>query len=269
MGNFIQITGSTIIDQMRHRSFFILLGISIVFVLMIRTCYSGNYSVNGNPVDTVTIAWYASKIVFQVIAVGMFLMVSLLAMRIFSRDRDDGSLVLYLSRSVVRWQYVCGRVAGTWMLSLVFMFTLHLTIFLTAWAKTGGIIPGFLTASLISCVNLLFIIVCVSLFSLFMPDFISALFTWGIILIGFISDGGYQVMNTQLVKSAIPSAIPADPSLWRILYPKIFMVQSYAGSLISKTEFNPMGPLHPVLNVLLYILLILVILLLSFNRKEI
>jgi hypothetical protein len=170
---------------------------------------------------------------------------------------------------VVRWQYVCGRVAGTWILSLVFMFILHLTIFLTAWAKTGGIIPGFLTASLISSVNLLFIIVCVSLFSLFMPDFISALFTWGIIFIGFISDGGYQLMNNPMVKSAIPSAIHTDPSLWRIIYPKIFMVQSYAGSLIGKTEFNTMGPLHPVLNVLLYILLILAVLLISFNKKEI
>jgi ABC-type transport system involved in multi-copper enzyme maturation permease subunit len=220
-------------------------------------------------VDTATVAWHVSKIVFHLITVAMFLMVSMLSMKIFSRDREDGSTVLFLSRSVFRWQYILGRVTGTWVLCLVFMFILHLTIFLTVWVKTGTIISGYLTASLVCSVNLLFVIACVCFLSLFMPDFISALFTMGILFVGFISDGGYQIINSDIVSSAVPSSTNWGPALWRVVYPKVFMLQAYADAIISKSEFQNMGPFHPLLNLSLFILLIMLLMLGCFNRKGI
>jgi len=59
---------------------------------------------HGKQINNITLAWQVSKIVFQIIAVGMFFMVSMLAMKIFSRDQADGSLILFLSRPVFRWQ---------------------------------------------------------------------------------------------------------------------------------------------------------------------
>jgi len=269
MNNFLKITGYTIKDQMRHKSFYVLLGIAILFVLMIRGCYSGEYIVNGKAVDNSVLALNASKIIFQVISYGMFLMVAMLSMKIFSRDFENGSMVLYLSRSVLRWQYVSGRIAGTWILCLAFMFILHLTIFFIVWAKTGGLIPGYLTASLICSINLVFIIICVCLLSLFLPDFISAFFTIGLIFVGFVSEGGYQILNSDLAKSALSNTLNSDPALWRALYPKVFMVQAYAGSIISKSEFTGMGIVHPVMNLSCYIFIFMVALLICFNKKEI
>ncbi|MBU3949168.1 MAG: ABC transporter permease subunit [Proteobacteria bacterium] len=269
MNNVIKITAYTMRDQLRHKSFYVLLGLSILFILMIRGCYDGGYTVNGEMVNNATVAWHVSKIVFHLIAAGMFLMVSMLSMKIFSRDHEDGSVVLFLSRSVSRWQYVLGRVTGTWVLCLVFMFILHLTIFLTVWAKTGAFISGYLSASLICSINLLFVIACVCFLSLYLPDFISALFTMGILFVGFISDGGYQILNSDIVRSAVSSTINADPALWRVLYPKVFMVQSYADTILGKSEFHNMGPLHPLLNLFFYILLIMTLLLVCFNKKEI
>lgn len=269
MNNFFKIAAFTVVDQMKHKSFYVLLVISILFVLMIRGCYQGEYIVNGKQINNIMLAWQVSKIVFQIIAVGMFFMVSMLAMKIFSRDQADGSLILFLSRPVFRWQYVLGRITGTWALCLVFMFLLHLTIFLTVWTKTGAPIPGYLTASLVSSINLLFVIVCVCFLSLFMPDFISAVFTMGILLVGFISDGGQQILNNEIVKSAITPTANTDPALWRILYPKVFMVQAYADSIISQSQLSPMGPFHPLLNLSVFILLIMTLLLISFNKKEI
>ena len=78
----------TMRDQMRHKSVYVLLGLSILFILTIRGCYDSGYTVNGKMVDTATVAWHVSKIVFHTIAAGMFLMVSMLSMKIFSRDRD-------------------------------------------------------------------------------------------------------------------------------------------------------------------------------------
>ena len=269
MDNVIKIAIYTVRDQMRHKSFYVLLGLSILFILTIRGCYDSGYTVNGKMVDAATVAFHVSKIVFHLIAAGMFLMVSMLSMKIFSRDHKDGSMVMFLSRSVFRWQYVLGRVTGTWALCLSFMFLLHLAIFLTVWVKTGTIIFGYLTASLVCSINLLFVISCVCFLSLFMPDFISALFTLGILFVGFISDGGYQIINSDIVRSAVPSSADWGPALWRIVYPKVFMLQAYADAIISKSEFHNMGPLHPFLNISLFILLIVILMLGFFNRKEI
>jgi ABC-type transport system involved in multi-copper enzyme maturation permease subunit len=269
MNRFLKITGYTIRDQMRYKSFYVLLGFSILFVLMIRGCYSGQYVVNGRPLDNITIAWHVSKIVFQVVASGMFLIVILLSMKIFSRDHEDGSLVLFLSRPVFRQQYILGRIAGIWFLCLVFMFILHATIFLMVWVKTGVAIPGYITASLVCSINLLFIAVSVCFLSLYLPDFISAVFTVGILFVGYISDGGYQILSSQILKAAIPSAAASPPALWRILYPKVYMVQAYADSIIGQSSFNNMGPIHPMLNVSFYIILITALMLVIFNKKEI
>jgi len=269
MNSFLKITGYTIRDQMRHKSFYVLLGLSILFVLMIRGCYNGQYVVSGKQLDSITVAWHVSKVVFQVIASGMFLIVILLSMKIFSKDHEDGSLVLFLSRPVFRRQYILGRIAGTWFLCLAFMFILHATIFLTVWVKTGAIIPGYLTASLVCSINLLFIVVSVCFLSLYLPDFISAVATVGILFVGYISDGGYQILNSEILKITVPSAAASPPALWRILYPKVYMVLSYADSIIGQSSFNNMGPLHPILNLFFFIILITALMLVVFNKKEI
>ncbi len=97
MNNVLKIAVYTLRDQMRYKSFYVLLGLSILFILMIRGCFDGGYTVNGQMVDNATVAWHVSKIVFHQITVGMFLMAAMLSMKIFSRDRENGSLVLFLS----------------------------------------------------------------------------------------------------------------------------------------------------------------------------
>ena len=269
MRNTAYIVWYTLLDQIRQRSFLVLLGMGIVLVLLTRACYNGAWSVNGQQIDGVTLAWHASLMAFQVIVTAMYLVVTLLAVRLFGRDRDDGSLVLFLSRPISRWQYALGRIAGLWILTGVCMFILHLTVFCVMWTKTGGTIPGFLSASLICSINLLFIIVLASLLSLYMPEIVAALAGVFVIVIGFVSDGGFQLMNSDLVRSAIPSEIAGTPALWRIVYPKFFMVQSWAGSLITREEFTNMGPVHPVVNLALYCGVLVTLLVVSFNRREI
>ena len=130
MNNLARISIITVKDLMRQKSFYVLLAIAIVFVLLLRNCYHGSYIVNGRSVDQVSLAFHASLIAFHMIAAGMFLMTTMLSMSIFSRDRDDGSMVMFLSRAVDRWQYMLGRIIGTWVLSTLFMFILHLNMIL-------------------------------------------------------------------------------------------------------------------------------------------
>jgi ABC-type transport system involved in multi-copper enzyme maturation permease subunit len=267
MSNLIRIAFFTIKDQVRQKSFYLLLAVAVLFILLIRSCYHGDYSVNGQKVDNLSVAWHASLLVFHVIAAGMFLMTSMLSMGVFSRDSDDGSLVMFLSRSVGKWQYVLGRIAGIWLLSAAFMFILHFTIFLIVLANTGGMIAGYLTASLLCSVNLLFAIVLTCFLSLYLPNFMAALFTLGIIGISFISDGAYQAMNNQLVQLFISGDSPV--STWRIFYPKVYMLQQNASTLISHNQFEGMGQMDAWLNIVLYTVTLVAVLLLDFHRREV
>ena len=267
MNNLIRISVITIKDQMRQKSFYLLLAIAVVFILLIRGCYQGNYSVNGRQIESVSVAWHVSLLVFHFIAAGMFLMTSMLSMGIFSRDRDDGAMVMFLSRSVDRWQYELGRIAGIWILSTAFMFILHLTIFLIVLTNTGGMITGYLTASLLCSVNLLFAIVLTCFLSLFLPNFMAAIFTLGIIGISFLSDGAYQAMQSELIRQIISSENHA--ALWRILFPKVYMLQHYASTLITNNGFDGMSPTYALVNIVLYIGAFAAAVLWRFYRSEI
>ena len=267
MNNLTRISAITVKDLMRQKSFYVLLAVAVAFVLLLRSCYQGSYTVNGRPVDQAFLALHASVIAFHVIAAGMFLMSAMLSMGIFSRDRDDGSMVMFLSRPVERWQYVLGRMLGTWVLSTVFMFILHLTISLIVLANTGTLDAGYLAASLLCSVNLLFAIVLTSALSLFLPNVMAALFTLVVIGVSYVSDGAFQLMQIEMVRQVMSGESQA--SLWRILFPKVYMLQHLASTWITNQGFDVLPPLYVWSNVLCYTVAIVAAALWRFYRSEI
>jgi ABC-type transport system involved in multi-copper enzyme maturation permease subunit len=267
MRNLARIFAITIKDLLRQKSFYALLAVALFFVLLLRSCYNGNYTVNGRPLDQQSLAFHASLIAFHAVAAGMFLMTTLLSMGAVSRDREDGSLVMFLSRAVDRWQYVFGRIAGTWGLCTVFMFVLHLTIALIVRSHAGTPVAGYLTASLVCSVNLLFAIALTWTLSLFLPNVMAALFTLLVIGVGYVSDGAYRLMHSQMLQHMV---VEQDPtSLWRILYPKVYMLQDAATTWIASRVFDAMPPAYVVFNVLGYTAVLLAVALWRFYRSEI
>ena len=267
MNKLTRISAITIRDLMRQKSFYVLLAVAVAFVLLLRSCYHGNYTVNGRPVDPAFLALHASVIAFHFIAAGMLLMSVMLSMGIFSRDRDDGSMVMFLSRPVERWQYVLGRILGTWVLSALFMFILHLTITLIVLANTGTLVAGYLAASLLCSTNLLFAIVLTSALSLFLPNVIAALFTLAVIGVSYVSDGAYQLMQSELVRQMVSGESQASP--WRILFPKVYMLQHLASTWITNQAPDVLPPLYVWSNVLCYTVVIVAAALWRFYRSEI
>lgn len=265
MKQLLKITGYTIADQMRAKSFYLLLAISIGLLFLMRGCYSADYVINGQPLESV---FHISRIIFQAIVMGMLLMAAMLSMRIFTRDLTDGSVQMFLSRPVKRLEYVLGRIIGTWLLVSGFMLLLHLTMGILVWKQTGSFNPGYLGAFLVCSVNLLFMIGAVCFFSLLMPDFISALFAIGLLGIGFVSDGGYRLLSNDTVSALLSSAADSSPALWRLFYPKLFMVQAYADTVISQNAFVGLGPVHPLINVLGFSGLFICLTVAIFNKKS-
>lgn len=256
-------------DQIRHKSFYILLGICILLVFLLRGCYKGNFTINNQQIDNLTVAWHASKFAFHLIAGGMILLATLLSMNIFSRDAQNGNMIFILSKPIKRSDYLIGRIAGVWILLSAFMVILHFTIIAIAFMNTGNIIPWFLVSSIVCSLNLLFLILLVGLFSLFLPDFISALAVIGIAGVSFISDSFYLARQNEMVQSIVSSGLENSVSAWRILWPKTASLQYYASSLIGNDSFSIMGPIHPVFNILFYIFITYFLFMWAFNKKEI
>ncbi|HUI94065.1 MAG TPA: ABC transporter permease [Chitinivibrionales bacterium] len=269
MRKLLHIVKYTVVDLLHQKSFFILLGVSIAFVLLLRGCYKGNYvdASSGHAIDSVKVAWYASIFAFHVVCAGVLLIAVILSMGLFSRDRENGTTLYMLSAPVSRTVYAAGRVVGVWIVSFGFMFVLHLTIFIITFLNAGGTMPGYLAASLVCSVNVLFVTLLVCLLSLFMPDFAAAIVGIGIVGISYVSDLFYVIMQSSVVQSAVGTAA-GKVSVWRMAWPKISSLQSYAISLVDNSPFHSIGPVHPLINMTLYSCLISFFLVLAFRKRE-
>lgn len=269
MNNIFRIGIYSLQDQIRHKSFYILLGICVLLVFLLRGCYKGNFTINNQQIDNLTVAWHASKFAFHLIAGGMMLLATLLSMNIFSRDTQNGNMTFILSKPIKRSDYLIGRITGVWVLLSAFMVILHFTIMIIAFLNTGNIFPQFLLASIICSLNLLFLILLVGLLSLFLPDFIAAIAVIGIAAVSFISDSFYLAEQSEMIQSILSSSMEKGVSAWRILWPKTASLQYYASSFIGNDNFTIMGTIHPIFNILFYILITYFLFLWAFSRKEI
>lgn len=259
----------TLQDQLQRKSFYVLLAAAMLFVLSLRSCYDASYMVNNRPVAGLTVAWHASLFAFQLIAFAVLVMSVLMAMPVFPTDHRDGAMVLYLSRPLSRHEYVLGRIIGLWLLASLFMLALHGTVFLIAWQKTGALIPGYLVASLVCCINLFFAIVLTALLSFLVPGFMTAFIALAVICFGFLSDGVIRFLHNPMARAAFTGAPVPEPAWWRLLYPKLAMVQYFASTIISHDPFQAIGPVHPLINVMAFSIVFAWILVLVFDRREI
>ncbi|MEN6469655.1 MAG: ABC transporter permease subunit, partial [Smithella sp.] len=194
----VHIAKYTLTDEIRQKSFIVMGVICALAILLVRSCYSGNFMVNGQALDAEMIIRMVSKVIFHMIAAGAMLLAALLAMRVFKRDRDEGMQSCILSKPVTRRQYVLGKILGLWVLSGSFMFILHSIVFVIASINLKGVMPEYLLASLFCSFNLLFVIVAVLLFSLLMPDIIAFLCVMGIGIAGFVAEGIFALGRSSM-----------------------------------------------------------------------
>jgi len=270
MRQFARVVGYTLIDQMRQKSFYVLLGVSLLLVLMLKSCYTGNYSVNGQTMDSASVAWTASRAAFHVIGYASLLVGTLLAMSILRRDRDQGSMVLFLSRPIARWHYLFGRVVGVWAVAAGFMFVLHAAIYVISLVSSGGVLPWLLAASAVCFANLLLATTLVTLLSLFIPEVMAALATLGIVAIGAALDGWfYSFMQSDIGKQALASQADRPMPIWYLLWPKFTALQTFALSMTDKNAFHLTSGILPVVNTCAWLAVLGVALWFRFERENV
>jgi ABC-type transport system involved in multi-copper enzyme maturation permease subunit len=271
----IRITKYTLIDEVRQRSFVVMFVICAVCVFLLRGCYQGNYTVNGQSLDPGTIVKILSKVTFHIIGAGVMVIAALLSMRIFRRDRNEGMQSCILSKPIARWQYVMGKVLGLWVLSILFMFILHSIVFLITSINLKVFMPGYLAASLLCSINLLFVIIAVLLLSLLMSDMIAFLCVLGIGAVGFVADGIAAASHSQMAQAMMQQPVSSplsDLTWWKAVYflwPKLLGVQELASSLIESGSLHGFDSIYPFINVLLYCLILGALLFKRFRKEDI
>ena len=271
----LRIAKFTFIDEVRQRSFVALFVACVMGVLLIRGCYHGNYQVNGQTVDAETIVRTVSKATFHMIAFGVMVIAALLSMRIFRRDRAEGTLSSVLSKPIERWQYVIGKIIGVWGLSALFMFILHGLVFLLTAISLKIFMPEVLVGSLLCSINLLFVVIALLLLSLLMPDIVAFLCITAVGISGFIADGIAAASKSQFVQAMVQQSAgqpQAEVTWWKIVYvlwPKLLGVQQVASSLMEGEVSHGLAAVYPLVNVLLYCLILGALLFKRFATEDI
>jgi len=271
----IRIAKYTIADEVLQKSFVIMSAVCAVFVFLTRDCYQGNYMVNGQLLAAGTVVRVVSHATFHFISAGVMLMAALLAMRVLRRDRSDGMQACILSKPITRWQYVMGKIIGLWVLSALIMFILHSIVFFITSINFQVIMPEYLIASLLSSLNLFFVVVAVLLLSLLMPDIIAFICIMGIGVTGLVADGISALSHSQMAQAMLQQPGVYQQSGftgWKIIYyvwPKLSGVQQLASSLIGNEKFPGFGSLYPVINVFLYCLVLGALLFRRFREEDI
>jgi ABC-type transport system involved in multi-copper enzyme maturation permease subunit len=231
--------------------------------------------VNGQVLDAGTIVRTLSKVTFHVIGAGVMVIAALLSMRIFRRDRNEGMQACILSKPIARWQYVMGKIIGLWVLSTLFMFILHSIVFLITSINLKVFMPGYLIASLLCSINLLFVVITVLLLSVLMSDIIAFLCVLGVGVVGFIADGIAAASHSQIGQAMVQqsSGSPqSDMTWWKVVYffwPKLLGVQQLASSLIESESSHGFGSIYPLINVLVYCLILGALLFKRYRNEDI
>ena len=267
----IRIAKFTITDEIRQRSFIVMFVVCALFIFMVRGCYQGDYRLEGQQIEAAKMIIMLSKITFHVIAGGLMFLAGLLAMRIFRRDRDDGTQSFILSKPISRWQYISGKVLGLWALLTVFMLVLHGIVFLITSIRLNVVLPEYLWSSVLCSINLFFVIVSVLMFSLMMPDIAALLCVVGIGIIGIVADALSAVSRTA-IGQAILQHSQSDVTMWRVIdevWPQIAGVQRFAASFIGANEFGTQASVYPLLNIFVYCVIFSVLLFRRFGKEEI
>jgi ABC-type transport system involved in multi-copper enzyme maturation permease subunit len=262
----------TILDEFRQRSVVVFFALCAAFMLVVRGCYSGSYVVNGAALDATALV---SQATFHVVAVGVMLIAALMAMRIFRRERDDGTQAYLLSRPIARWHYLAGKVAGLWLGSAASMLALHGVLFLMTLLNAQAVIPGYLAASLLCSVNLLLVALAVMALLLWIPDFLAFLAILGVGVVSFIGHGVEAAAQSPMVQSAMQqSGAPGAHGLtwWKavwILWPKLGGLQVTASSLIGRESFSAGALVSPLGNVVAWCCVLGALCYVGFSREEI
>jgi ABC-type transport system involved in multi-copper enzyme maturation permease subunit len=253
----------TVKREFRNKMVYILLAIAFLFVFIARGCTAGKVSIEKALVSPEQIINMGIAIAFNVILFWGLSLCGLLAMNAISRELDEETVVLTITKPIKRSWFLLGKFLGVLFIVFVNLIALSIGFILLLYFRTGMFTLSIFSGLTVSLLNFIFIISLIFLFSLFLPRVISALLALAI----YITSLGLSIpFSFEKIRAYWEPS--SSTQLLHYLLPKMGGLHLYAISFTSSYFPSSQG-FWSAIDLLGYIIGAWLFMIFIFRRKEI
>jgi len=236
---------------------------SVLFILLGKSCSPGKITGNDVFFDAQARQSLAMKVAFNGIVLWSMMFCGLVAANIVSRELEDGSAIITLSRPLSRLSFMLGKVLSVLVISVVNLFLLGGIFFVLFYIEVGHINFNIFLSFFFVILNLIMYTLLIVLLTLFMPRFITPLIGLFIYLTSCWAALPFYYTKLNLLW------IPSDTviNLHRYL-PRFGDLQFIcAGFIDSLACFNELAV--PLFSILFYCVVLWFLIMVVFKRRQI
>jgi ABC-type transport system involved in multi-copper enzyme maturation permease subunit len=265
----LAISGNTIKEGLRNKLFYILLGVAVLFLLLVRGCMSGSMAINSEQLGPKQIADFGFILGFHVIIFWGLALAGLLSMGALPGDIESGIITVFISKPISRFQYLMGKFIGVSAVVLLNVAILGVGFFFLAFLRTGVWEFKFFISLGVFALNIFMLISFVFLVSLATARIIAMVLG----IVAYIFSVGIDIVFyfdkiRMVFENSSSKFLFVILKVFYFVFPQWGSTQFYAASFVSEIFGNSVMSFWPVIHTLVYIMLFWLVMVLFFRRKE-
>jgi len=248
-------------ECLRYRIFYFILVMAILFIFLGKSCTPKLETGNTMLVDIETQQNVAMEAGFHGIIFWSMMLCGLLSAGLLTREEEEGTAAMTLSRPLSRAQFLTGKIVSVLMVSVFNLFLLAGVFLLLFYVELGQFNPNILLSFLVMVVSLIVYCLMTLFLSFFMPRMVAPLVSMFIYLLNIWITLPYHFDKIKLIW--VPSRRV------EVLYaylPKFGDIQFFSASFIAMSAKS--YDIIPVfINFAVYSLLFWFVILFLFNKR--
>ena len=257
MNKIFTIAHITVKRELRNKMIYILLAIAFFFIFIARGCTTGKVNIEKALISPEQIINMTIAIAFNVTLFWGLSLCGLLAMNAISRELDEETVVLTITKPIKRIWFLLGKFLGVLFIVFVNLVVLSTGFLLLFYFRTGVVTLSIFSGLMVAFLNFILIISLIFLFSLLLPRVVSSQLAFAV----YIISQGFSIP----IYLGEPSL---STKLLHYLLPQLGGLHLYATSFISSYFPSTQG-FWSVIDVVCYSIVVWLVMVLIFQRKAI
>ena len=156
-------------ECLRYRIFYFILIMAVFFILLGKSCTPQMSTGNNQIIDLKTQQTLAMKVGFHGIIFWSVMLCGLLSSNILSKEEEEGTVAMTLSRPVSRAQFVAGKILSVIMISIFNLILLSGVFLFLFYVEMEQFNPSILLSFLIMVITLILYALMTVALSFFIP----------------------------------------------------------------------------------------------------
>ncbi|MFC1591896.1 ABC transporter permease [Thermodesulfobacteriota bacterium] len=250
-------------ECLRYRVVYFIFVMALVFIYMGKGCNPGTVKGEGILFDQDSLQQMAMTVAFHGIVFWSMLLCGLISANVLSRDVEEGTAAMTLSRPLSRSAFIAGKLLSILMVSCLNMFLLG-TIFFTLFQSESGQLNLWLFGGFGIVVFSLMLFALINLFfSLFLPRLVTPLVGFIIYFMSFWNSIPYHFTKIRMVWEPSETV-----DMLHLLLPPLGDLQFIGAACIS-SAMTLETLAAPFCSLMLYCIVLWALLLFVFSRRPI